>query len=167
MPRRSDRLEYEHHFEGNPLGHLNAQQAYEELRWGNASTGAYELDGPEPELIELGRLVLLELDTVIFEWDECEAPYLAVGLESNRLYGLPIGPDGHPEDLGGPLEYGGAVHETHYIADKGGDDAYWFHPHEAPLPQLWANPETGAFVIEPADHEGGPSYVVGPEGIIG
>jgi hypothetical protein len=160
-------LEYAERFEGNPLEHLEPLEAYEAVRWGNPATELFELEGPEPDVIGLGRLALLELERAVYQWTDQDAPYLGIGLQSNRLYAFPVGPDGGPRSLEGPFENVGEVWETHYTGPKGGEDAYWYHEHEAPYPELYENPHTGAMVIEPAEYDGGPSYVVGPEGIIG
>lgn len=163
MPRRSERDQYADAFEGNPFGDANPADAYAELHWGEPASQQWEIDGPEPALAELGRLAALQwADGGAFIWDHPNAPRLLMGLETNRLYFAPLG-----TDIGGTFEFVGELAGTDYTATKGGKDALWFHEHEDPLPRVFMNLETGAGFIEPADHNGAPSYAVAREGIIG
>ena len=169
MPSR-DRALHAEAFEGNPFEGQSPEQAYRRLRWGESVRERWSLVAPEP-LAGLGVVARLDYARVSERYDdEDEAPFLAVGVRSNRLYIVPRGSDGAPVDIGhqlGGTRRLGSLLRTDYLSLKGGEDAYFYHHHERPYPTLRENPRTGVRVVVPARHQGRPSYVVSDAGIIG
>lgn len=165
MPERDNYPE--EYFSGNPFEGKDAFEVYRELRWDNDWNEAFELDAPEP-MASIGELARLELDNDIFEWSENEAPFLAVGVDSNALYIIPQDSDGNPVDVPtGEYQVIGEVVQTDYYSDKGNEDAYFYHEHEFPYPILAVHPESGVSVILPQANDGRRSFAVSREGIIG
>lgn len=165
MPERSKYPKA--YFEGNPYEGDDPWEMYRKLRWGNEPQQTFEVDAPEA-LAALGEVALLDMGDTIVKFEEGDAPYLAVGHESNTVYLVPRGMEGPidvPED--GYVEVG-EVHQIDYVSDKGGEDAYYYHEHEAPYPVLLVHPETGVMCLEPVELEDGSrGYAVADEGIIG
>lgn len=170
MPRRSERMEFLNRFrDGNPFGDDDVRGMYRKLRWGNNPDDAWTIDAPE-DMATIGELARFDFaDRTKEEYNEDEAPFLAVGLESNLVYIVPKDSEGNPVDvpeLDGYVDIG-SLKRTDYYSDKGGTPAYYYHKHERPYPNLYENPDTGCRVIVPNNWRGGPSYVVSEEGIIG
>jgi hypothetical protein len=175
MPKREERDLYGHAFEGNPYDNHTTEEMYESLRWDNSPNALYEIDAPEP-MATIGDVAKLKIKNPVkgkrtYNFKEESAPFLAVGKDSNQLYIVPK--DGEyplnvPElDLeSDEWEFRGEVKETHYYSDKGEDNAYYYHEHQKPFPELYVH-ETGVGVLVPADNDGEPSYAVIKEGIIG
>lgn len=164
MPER-DKYPREY-FEGNPYEAETPWEMYEKLRWGNASQETFEVDAPEA-MATLGDVAVLDLGDCQIRFDEDEAPYLAVGHESNRLYIVPADENG-PVDIpeSGFVDLG-EVRQIDYYSDKGGEAAYYYHEHEAPYPRLLIHP-CGVMMLEPSEMEDGSrSFAVSDEGIIG
>lgn len=173
MPKRSDRVEYGDAFEDNPFADLPPLEAFAELQWNKTPDAVWNIDAPEP-LLAIGDLAGLDWGHDDFElFDESEAPYLAVGQDSNMLYIVP------KSARGAPLEripkfnprsrawaHLGSVRQTDYYSDKGDDPAYYYHNHERPYPHVWLH-TSGVRVIVPAKHKGRRSYAVAREGIVG
>jgi hypothetical protein len=155
------------YFEDNPYDGLDAQAMYERIRWGNAPTETFEIDGPE-DMATLGTVAMLDMEQGAVKFGEDEAPFLALGTDSNRLYIVPI-VDGEPMDIpSGPYVEIGEMFQLDYYSDKGGEDAYYYHEHEEPFPRLYMNLESGVCILEPAEMEDGSrSYAVSDEGVIG
>jgi hypothetical protein len=173
MPKREERDLYSHAFDGNPFEEFDAEEMFESLQWGNPVSNIYDIEAPEA-LATLGDLAKLDSDFGVFDFDENDAPYLAVGNDSNYLFIIPKGlirknpnpviPIFNPSSP--EWDEKGLVNETHYYSDKGNDEAYYFHEHQTPLPSLWQH-KSGIAVLIPADNKGIPSYAVAKEGIIG
>lgn len=162
-------------FEDNPFDGLHPEQVYEKLRWGNESEQAWEFDAPEP-MASLGRLARLDVheggkrNPHEQRFDDEAAPFVGVGTVSNRLYLIPAAEDGGPIDVPeGAYELRGNVSRVDYISQKGDEDAYYYHEHETPHPELYeCRTERGTvYIIEPVEHDGARSYAVDEEGIIG
>lgn len=172
MPKRSDRAQFGDVFEGNPYDGVEPDSMYRDLQWGNEPNAVWEIDGPEP-MVAIGELAGFDWGSEGLElWGEDEAPYLAVGRDSNALYVVPRDGDG-PIDFVPPFDHAdpdwralGTVRQTDYYSSKGGDDAYYYHNHEAPYPTVWEH-TTGVRVVVPARHKGRRSYAVGKAGIVG
>jgi hypothetical protein len=159
MPTRKDfPAEY---FEGNPLEGADLEEAYRRLQWGNEPRELIDIDAPEP-LVALGEAARLELADRVITWDEGEY-HLAIGLETNKVYLFPkdlrVIPDSGYESVG-------EVEQTDYYSDKGAEEGYYYHEHEAPFPECLMHP-SGVIVLEPIETEEGRSYAVSDEGIIG
>jgi hypothetical protein len=156
------------YFAGNPYEGLSPEEIYQKLQWGNDPKAVFEVDAPEP-LVTLGDVAMLVSESEQVEFTEDEAPFLALGVESNRLYIVPKDENGEPIDVPeGPYEEVCQLVQTDYYSEKGGDDAYYFHEHEAPYPTLYIHLETGVMLVEPAETgEGVRSYAVSDEGVIG
>ncbi len=169
MPKRSDRIKFLNRFRGgNPFEDTDVAGMYKKLRWGNNPDEAWTIDAPE-DMATIGELARLDFDDgTREEYDEYEAPYLAVGLDTNRLYVVPKDAEGNPVDVpdAGYVDIG-SLKRTDYYSDKGGTPALYYHKHERPLPSVFENPDTGCRIIAPRRWRGGPSYVVSEEGIIG
>lgn len=155
------------YFEDNPFEDLSAEEMYEALRWGNEPAEVFDIDGPE-DMATLGTVAMLDLAHGRATFTEEEAPYLALGTESNYLYIVPR-VNGEPVDIPeGPYVAVGELQQTDYYSDKGGEEAYYYHEHEEPFPTLYMHLETGVCIVEPANMEDGSrSYAVGEEGVIG
>lgn len=165
MPGRKDFPKS--YFEDNPYEGLDAHEMYERIRWGNAPHETFDIDAPE-DMATLGNVAALDLNEGKAEFEENEAPYLALGTDSNRLYIVPI-VDGEPMDIPeGPYVQIAEVRQLDYYSDKGGEEAYYYHEHEPPFPALYMNLETGVCILEPSEMEDGSrSYAVSDEGVIG
>jgi hypothetical protein len=165
MPER-DKFPKEY-FEGNPYEDATPEQTYEQVRWGNEPTETFDIEAPEP-LVTIGELAQVCTPNGNVQFSEYEAPYLALGTDSNKLYFVPkVG--NSPVDIpDGPYEYIGIVTRLDYYSDKGGEDAYYYHDHEPPYPHLYQNRESGVCILIPSTcKDGSKSYAVGNEGIIG
>jgi hypothetical protein len=156
------------YFDGNPYEGETPEEAYKRLRWGNEPNEVFEIDAPEP-MATIGTVAKLIAQGGSVSYTEAEAPYLAVGLETNRVYIVPRRPDGGPVDIpSGPYTDLGLIQQIDYYSDKGGEEAYYYHEHEAPFPSLCIHEGSGVALIEPDEMEDGSrSYAVGDEGIIG
>jgi len=173
MPSRSDRDAYADIFDDNPFEDVDPLEVYGQLQWDKHPEAVWEIEAPEP-LIALGELAAIDLrDLGADAWDEHDAPFLAVGRDSNMLFSLPKDRDGappshvpkfNPDDP--DWTFVGCVEQTDYYSDKGDEAGYYYHRHEKPYPQLWEHKD-GCQVWVPSHHEGGPSYAVGKPGIIG
>jgi hypothetical protein len=169
MPKRSQRSEFLKRMKGgNPFDGRDAHEMYRELRWGNNPNEAWTIDAPE-DMATIGELARMDFDDGSREnYRENEAPFLAVGRESNLLYVVPQ-QRGNPvdvADLDDGYQFIGNVKRTDYYSDKGGQPALYYHKHERPYPEVYENAQ-GCRVVIPANWQGGPSYVVSEEGIIG
>lgn len=156
------------YFTGNPYEGLDPEEVYKRIQWGNEPIALYELDAPEA-LANLGELAMLQSEVDQLEYGEEEAPFLALGVDSNRLYIIPKDENGEPVDVpNGPYVEVCQVTQTDYYSDKGGEEAYYYHEHEEPFPSLFIHLQTGVMIIEPVkDEDGTRSYAVGDEGVIG
>lgn len=154
------------YFDGNPYEGLEPEEVYKRLRWGNDPSETFEITGPE-DMVTLGDVAKVVTDRGTLDFEEGEA-YLAVGVETNRVYIVPC-EGGEPVDVpDGPYTELAVIHQIDYTSDKGGEEAYYFHEHEEPYPVLCWHEETGVGMIEPEEMEDGSrSYAVGDEGIIG
>lgn len=170
MPKRSERDEYSEAFKGNPFEGKSPTDVYKSLQWGNNPRETFDIEAPEP-LVNLGEVAKIKLaGGHIEQISDKEAPYLALGTESNYLYIIHRDENGEPVDV--PLDFEeydlvGKVMATHYYSDKGGEKAYYYHNHEKPYPLLYRHEYTGVCVLIPQDNNGLPSYAVAIEGIIG
>ena len=156
------------YFDGNPYKGESPEDIYRRLRWGNEPRMSFEGNDPE-SMVSIGEVAQLVFHDVAVTWDESEAPYLAIGADSNRLYVVPRDADGAPVEIpSGPYERVEELEQIDYYSDKGQDDAYYYHEHEEPFPVLYIHRESGVCYIEPAEMEDGSrSYAIGDEGIIG
>lgn len=172
-PSRSDRVAFGDAFEGNPFEDLPPLEAYAALQWDKPPEAVWEIQAPEP-LVALGDLAGLDWGSDELElWNEDEAPYLAVGRDSNMLYVVPKSKRGQPlaripKFNPASCAWGriGRVRQTDYYSNKGGEPSYYYHNHEPPYPTVWEHP-SGVRVVVPARHKGKRSYAVVKEGIIG
>ena len=165
MPER-DNFPSEY-FDGNPYETETPEGTYRRIRWGNEPSEVFSIEAPEP-LATLGDVAQICTQSGSTGYSEDEAPFLALGTVSNRLYMVPkIGKN--PVDIpDGPYEYVGTVIQLDYYSDKGGEEAYYFHEHEPPYPRLYMHLESGVCILEPQQLPGGGrSYAVGDEGVIG
>lgn len=155
-------------FIDNPFEGLDATEVYRKLRWGNDPDQEWDIEAPE-DMATLGTVARIDFADRREEWDEDEAPFLAVGLTSNMLYMVPRDADGNPETPipHGPYEPVGAIKRIDYYSNKGDEESYFYHDHEPPYPIVAENSETGIRLIVPADHQGNRSYAVDKEGVIG
>jgi hypothetical protein len=163
-----ERLKYAHLFSGNPFEGKDYGEVFSLLHWGNQYNHMIPIDAPEP-LIMLGMMARFQLDGgQELHFDDGEA-FIAVGHASNRIYVVPRKynrPVNVPKFTVG-LARVGRVKRTDYLSTKGGArEHYYYHDHEEPLPTLYTHP-TGVGYVRPAKHNGGPSYAVGKEGIVG
>jgi len=163
-----ERLRYAHLFQGNPFESKDVTETFSLLHWGNKHERLIELNAPEP-LIMLGMMAMLALENgnqLRFQTGEA---FLAVGHRSNRLYVVPR-KNNRPidvPDFSRKLNRIGRVTRTDYLSTKGGSqEHYYYHEHERPFPTLYTHP-TGVGYLQPARHQGGASYAVGKEGIVG
>lgn len=170
MPKRSERDKYSHAFDGNPFEGMNPIDVYKSIKWDNDPKDLFDIDAPEP-LVALGEVAkICLLDGTEESISEDEAPFLALGTNSNSLYIIHKDENGSPIDV--PLDFDkykliGEVKATHYYSDKGNEEAYYYHDHEEPYPLLYRHPKTGVCILLPQDNNGNPSYAVAREGIIG
>jgi hypothetical protein len=144
MPTRKDFPKK--YFTDNPL-EGDPVDAYRRIQWGNEPTDILSIDAPEP-LVALGNAAQLVLGDRRLEFEEGEA-FIAIGVESNRVYILPKGTTEVPED---GYESQGEVRQTDYVSGKGGEEAYYFHEHEGPFPDCLLHP-SGVIVLEPIETE--------------
>jgi hypothetical protein len=166
MPGRKDFPQA--YFDENPYEGLSPEEVYTRLQWGNEPQTLFEVDAPEA-MVTLGELAALYTEGDEVDYSEEEAPYLALGADSNRLYIVPKDEHGAPVDVPlGPYVEVCELTQTDYYSDKGGESAYYYHEHEDPYPTLYINLQSGVMIIEPAQTEDGArSYAVGDEGVIG
>jgi len=172
VPKRSERELYDHAFDVNPYEGLSLDEMYDSIQWGKNPEHIYPIDAPEP-LASLGTLALLKTKSAYgtMKYKEKNAPFLAVGQDTNCLYIVPRNKDGSPQDI--PefdpeiWEAIGEVKATHYYSDKGNEEGYYYHDHESPYPVLFVHESTGIGMLVPVDMDGKPSYAVIKEGIIG
>lgn len=164
-----ERLKYAHLFKGNPFASKNVKQTFSLLHWGNAHEYETEIDAPEP-LVMLGVMAkfILEGKSTELVFRKGEA-FLAVGHKSNRLYVVPR-KGNSPIDVppfSRKMQRVGKVAQTDYWANKGGTtEHYYYHEHEQPYPTLYIH-KSGVGYLIAARYNGGPSYAVGKEGIVG
>lgn len=173
MPKRSERLDYGHAFDGNPFEGMDPSDIYSELRWGDVPTDQWEIDAPEP-LASLGELAMLQLAGAnpSEQWGEDDGPFVAVGADTNMVYLVPRASDDGPVRKVPKFSKRtwrrvGKVRQTDYYSVKDGEPAYYYHKHERPLPDVWEHPRSGVRVLVPANHKGRRSYGVVKEGIVG
>ena len=165
MPER-DRFPAEY-FDGNPFEGESPEGAYRKLRWGNEPKETFEIEGPE-DMATIGELARLDFEGEVVEFDEENAPFLAVGVESNRLYIVPKDEQGPIDVPEGEYTEIGAISQIDYYSDKGGEDAYYYHEHEEPYPKVYQHKTSGVLIVEPEElDDGSRSYAVGEEGVIG
>lgn len=141
---------------------------YKRLQWGNEPNNTWTIEAPEP-LAVLGRLAKLYFVGGGKQTFGDYEFFVAVGTRSNYVYFVPVDDDGGPIDF--PTDFLrqviaiSPVRRTDYYSEKGGEEGYYFHDHEKPYPFLCGIDEH--FVLAPVRHQGGRSYAVGDEGIIG
>ncbi len=166
MPIR-DRFPKEY-FQGNPLNGETPHGAYKRLQWGNEPKDTYRIEAPEPMSVlgELAKLWFPGGKKQTFREGEL---FVSVGIKSNRVYFVPIGRGGRavdfPKRFYQVIEPISELKRTDYYSDKGGEPGYYYHDHEKPYPMLYGADDH--FVLMPAKHNGGRSYAVNDEGIIG
>ena len=173
MPKRSERELYGDAFEGNPFEGADPLDMYGELQWDKDPEAVWEVDAPEP-IVAIGDLAGFEWDDDELELDhEDDAPFLAVGRDSNVLYVVPKDNDGAPLETipefnprSSAWRRVGRVKQTDYYSNKGNEAAYYYHEHENPHPVVWEH-ESGVRVLVPSRHKGKRSYAVAKEGIVG
>ena len=170
MPKRSERDKYSEAFEGNPFKGKSPRAVYKALQWGNNPRDMFDIEAPEP-LVALGEVAKIVLQGGHKESiSEKDAPFLALGTDSNNLYIIQRDENGEPVDVPLDLEdydLVGKVKSTHYYSNKGNEKAYYYHDHEKPYPLLYRHEASGVCVLIPQDNNGSPSYAVAIEGIIG
>lgn len=156
------------YFQGNPLKGATPDEAYKRLQWGNNPRERFTIEGPEPMAVlgELAKVFFVGKGRQTFREGEY---FLAVGTRSNTVYFVPMDERGRPFDFPrgfmGRLQQVSRVRRTDYYSEKGGESGYYFHDHEAPFPVLC---RVGShYCLIPARHNGGRSYAVNDEGIIG
>lgn len=160
-------------FERNPFEDVDPLEMYGEIQWDKEPQAVWEVDAPEP-LVAIGELAGLDWGEDDLElWSEEDAPFLAVGRDSNALWIVPKDEDGAPLERiprFNPRSRAwrclGEVSQTDYYSDKGNEAGYYYHNHEAPYPQVWEH-ASGVRVLVPADNDGKRSYAVAKEGIVG
>jgi len=163
-----ERLRYAHLFGGNPFANNDAYQTFSLLHWGNQFERATEIEAPEP-MVLLGVMAkFYNQDDSVMTFRKGDA-FLAVGHKSNQLYVIPR-KNNHPVDVpkfSRAMRNLGKIVRTDYWANKGGKtEHYYFHDHEPPFPTLYVH-SSGVGYLKPARFNGGPSYAVGKEGIVG
>lgn len=157
------------YFETNPLEDLTPLEQYETLQWGNEWQAIYEVNAPEP-VVTLGMVAQIKLKCgAKAKWSEEDAPFLAIGSESNNIYIVPRRNDGSPLDIPSTgYDYLDLVTQIDYYSEKGGESAYYFHKHEKPYPSLAVHLKSGVAAILPQiSPDGRRSYAVAKEGIVG
>ena len=165
-----ERFYYAHLFKKNPLAHLQPEEAFSLLNWGNKHKATIEIDAPEP-LIMLGmsKEIFLNDRRLIFRRGES---FLAVGHKSNELYFIPRINNAPravvPAFSRADCQRVGLVRQTDYWSAKGRvKEVHYYHEHEEPFPALWIHKPSGIGYLRAASHNGKPSYAVGKEGIVG
>lgn len=179
MPRRSERNEYSDAFDGNPFEDQTNAEMYESLRWGDKANDEWNITAEEG-MASLGELAQLKnaRGHVSHAWGEDDGgPFVAIGQRTNRVYLIP-----RAEDDDGPIrriprfnprqnpsawQKLGLIRQIDYYSTKAGEDAYYYHKHQKPLPTLWEHRRTGVCVLVPANNKGRRSYGVVKEGIVG
>jgi len=173
MPKRSERQEYADKFEeGNPYSDYTAQHLFKVIRWGNKPKEEFEINAPEDmACMGLVAKIFLVQNKEKIKFTVKNAPFLAVGLNSNYLYIVSKNTDGSPVDI--PLDtdnydFVGNIKQIDYYSDKNNEEAYYYHKHEKPYPFLYVSRNKLCIIIIPAElNTGHPSYIVREEGIIG
>ena len=174
MPKRSERELYGDAFEGNPFEGADPLDMYGELQWDKDPEAVWEVDAPEP-IVAIGDLAgfVWDDDDELELYHEDDAPFLAVGRDSNVLYVVPKDNDGAPLETipefnprSSAWRRVGRVKQTDYYSNKGNEAAYYYHEHENPHPVVWEH-ESGVRVLVPSRHKGKRSYAVAKEGIVG
>ena len=155
------------YFESNPYEGETPEDAYRRVRWGNEPQETFEIDSPEP-LITMGDVAKIYTPGGIAHFREHEAPFLALGTETNILYFVPKR-NGMPVNVpNGPYELIDTVTRLDYYSDKGGEQCYYYHDHEPPYPKLYIHKRSGVCRLVPSQcSDGSRSYAVGDEGVIG
>lgn len=171
-PKRSERELFGDAFDRNPFEDFEPLDMYEQLQWDKEPEAVWEIDAPEP-LVALGELAALDYGRSHEKWAERDAPFLAVGRDTNVLYVVPKDAGGGPihrvptfNPRSTKWRVVGQVRQTDYYSSKGNEPAYYFHEHEAPHPTVWEH-TSGVRVLVPANHRGKRSYAVAKEGIVG
>jgi len=155
------------YFEDNPLEGEGPHGAYRRLQWGRNPRRSWNIEAPEPMAVlgRLAKIVFLGGKRESFaDWDF----YVAVGTNSNCVYLVPMEkrrPIPFPKDFLKSCEDIAQIKQIDYYSEKGGDEGYYYHVHEKPYPMLMGCEDH--FVLKPARHNGGRSYAVNDEGIIG
>jgi hypothetical protein len=164
-----ERLRYAHLFKGNPFASKGVRETFNLLHWGISHKHESEIDAPEP-LVMLGvmaKFVLEDKQTeLVFRKGEA---FLAVGHTTNKLYVVPRKGSSTVDVPPFKRSYSrvGKVAQTDYWATKGGkEEHYYYHEHEPPYPTLYIH-KSGVGYLIAARYNGGPSYAVGKEGIVG
>lgn len=165
MPER-DKFPKEY-FDSNPYESNTPEETYQKIRWGNAPQETFELDAPEA-MATIGDVAQLVTTQGKVRFSENEAPFLALGANSNFLYIVPKCA-GMPVNIpNGPYTLIATLKRIDYYSDKGGDDAYYYHNHEPPYPNLYMHLSSGVCILCPSEcDDGSRSYAVSDEGIIG
>jgi hypothetical protein len=160
-------------FRGNPFRAHHVEDMYSDLRWGDEPDDSWQVDGPE-DMATLGTVAKLYVTNPgrpqKWQWNERNAPFLAVGQSSNILYVVPRRKNGSPAPHIPSEGYRalGRVRRTDYYSTKDGEDGYYYHDHERPYPMLALERDSGVMIIAPARTRGGArSYAVTKEGIVG
>lgn len=165
MPKRSDRLVYKKHFDGNPFDGMDPQKIYKKLKWGNKPKEIIEVYAPEP-LVSLGYLAKLFMDDGTILKAKGKHVHLAVGANTNFIYLFPRGTKTIPYHSE-KWKSIGLISQTDYNSDKGGEHCYYYHEHEAPYPILSKCPNKSIYMLLPQNFNGRRSYAVIKEGIVG
>jgi hypothetical protein len=149
---------------------MTPEETYSKLRWGNSPAESFDIEAPE-SMVTLGDVAQLITENGTAKFSEDDAPFLAIGVETNRIYIVPKNGDlpvNIPEFSETTYQKIGEIEQTDYYSDKGGEEAYYYHEHEAPYPTLYMHEESGVCVLIPAEmDDGSRSYAVGDEGVIG
>lgn len=164
MPKRSDRVVFNKHFDGNPFDGVDPQTIYKKLRWGNNPKKVIQVYAPEP-IVGLGHLAKLFLEdgSVLNAKNKI---HLAVGANTNFIYLFPNKTTTIPYHSE-KWKSIGLVKQTDYYSDKGNEDCYYYHEHEAPYPILSKCPGKSIYMLIPQSFKGRRSYAVIKEGIVG
>ena len=170
MSKRSERDRYFHAFDDiQPFDGLDVYEVFDEIKWGNDPTEAYEINAPEP-MAGIGTLAKLRTSNGTFNYSEKNAPFLCVGTNTNLLYIIPRDIHGGPKNIPNPAKriykLGPKVYRTDYYSDKGGEHGYYYHKHEKPFPYLLTH-GSGVSILLPSNYDGMPSYRVIKDGIVG
>ena len=161
-------------FERNPFADVDPLEMYGDIQWDKEPEAVWEVEAPEP-LVAIGELAGLDWGEDDLElWHEDEAPFLAVGRDSNALWIVPKDDDGAPleriprfDPQSRAWRRLGPVSQTDYYSDKGNEAGYYYHNHERPYPIVWEHTRTGVRVLVPSNNKGKRSYAVAKEGIVG
>lgn len=165
MPKRSDREVYSKYFGKNPFNGLTPKQIYKQIKWGNKPKEVISIFAAEP-LISLGYVAKIFMTNgKVLNCAENKM-HLAVGANTNYIYMFPKNTKHIPYHTE-KWKSISLVIQTDYNSDKGKDDAYYYHEHEAPYPILSKCPGKNIFMLLPQDFNGQRSYAVIKEGIVG